>query len=88
MPNETATLPFFIPPKRTRISYLAKPPMTTCAVPVRPTANRGGRDRMKFTDASNLHRKSGGAQPRDLEFCTISGRRRIKKIRPWGRTVC
>jgi hypothetical protein len=46
-------------PERTRISYIAEPPVATYA------ASRKG-SRMKLANATNLNRKSGVAQWRDL----------------------
>jgi hypothetical protein len=48
-------------PERTRISYIAEPPVATYA------ASRKG-SRMKLANATNLNRKSGVAQWRDLLF--------------------
>jgi hypothetical protein len=48
-------------PKRTRISYFALPATTTGAV-----CRKG--NRMNLIKATGLHRKSGGAQWRDLRF--------------------
>jgi hypothetical protein len=57
----SAALSFSSRPKRTRISCFAVPATTTCAVS--PKGNR-----MKLINATNLDRKSGGAQWRDLRF--------------------
>jgi hypothetical protein len=51
-------------PERTRISYIATPPAATYA------ASRKG-SRMKFANATNLNRKSGVAQRRDLLFLSL-----------------
>jgi hypothetical protein len=48
--------------------YVA-PPMTACAA-------FGKESRMRFANANELHRKSGGAQPRDLQFSLMGKRRR------------
>jgi hypothetical protein len=49
-------------PKRTRISCHAALDKATCA----PFRKEG---RMKCINATKFHRKSGGAQWRDLQFC-------------------
>ena len=48
-------------PKRTRISYFALLATCTCAALCRES-------RMQIPNATGLHRKSGGAQWRDLRF--------------------
>jgi hypothetical protein len=48
-------------PERTRISYFALPATTTCAALSKES-------RMQIIEATGLHRKSGGAQWRDLRF--------------------
>jgi hypothetical protein len=48
-------------PERTRISYFALLATTTCAA-------LGRESRMQILNATGLHRKSGGAQWRDLRF--------------------
>jgi hypothetical protein len=49
------------PPERTRISYHTLLARTACAA-------RRKASRMNFINATGLHRKSGGAQWRDLRF--------------------
>jgi hypothetical protein len=48
-------------PERTRISYYASPDRTTCAAFFEES-------RMQFDNATNVDRKSGVAQWRDLQF--------------------
>ena len=55
-------------PERTRISYIVTPPAATYAASRKES-------RMKFANASNLHRKSGVAEWRDLLFLFRFSRR-------------
>jgi hypothetical protein len=59
---EASPSPLSSRPERTRISCHAALDKTTCA----PFRKEG---RMKCTNATKFHRKSGVAQWRDLQFC-------------------
>ena len=60
-------------PERTRISYIATPPAATYA------ASRKG-SRKNFANATDLNRKSGVAQWRDLRFALME-KRNLEAIR-------
>ena len=65
-PVEAPPSPLSSRPKRTRISYFALLATTTCAALRKES-------RMQIIKATDLDRKSGGAQWTDLEFIRVLG---------------